>query len=274
MIDPQYIRDNPEELKEWIKKRANPEKANVDRWLELDSKRAGLISRTDELRRERNELSGKFRDSGEKEKLRAEVNSIKEELSVLEKELREVEEEWQEIQYWIPNLPVDIPDGEGEQDNVILRLWTPKSGYVEEASGMSADGSTKKYMPQNPYGWNSDKKPVHHQDIGLEMGIIDNVQSAKVSGSRFTYLLGDLVLVQYAVQQLMYEKLLGEGFTPLISPLLVKERALYGTSHFPEGRDQVYSIETDYVEDKEQLHLLGSTAVSYTHLTLPTKRIV
>src|SRR5204863_10197604 len=101
--------------------------------------------------------------------------------------------------------------------------------------------------------------PLHHVELGERLGGIDLAQAGAVSGSRFAYVLGDLALMQYALQQLLTGRLLADGFVPFIPPLLVRERALYGTSHFPEGREQVYAIESGNVEEQNQLFLVGSS---------------
>ena len=166
--------------------------------------------------------------------------------------------------YWIPNIPTGkVYEGKGEEDNVVLKLWTPEKGYVKEAEGKKARNETEQYMPTLPHSWkNKDNKPKHHIDIGESLGFIDNTQAGKVSGSRFTYLIGDLVLMQYAIQQLLFDHLIKNNFTPIISPLLVKEKSLYGSSHFPEGRDQVYAINNENIEENNQLFLVGSTEPS------------
>src|SRR3954465_2974639 len=61
------------------------------------------------------------------------------------------------------------------------------------------------------------------------------------------------------IQRVLTDELLRRGYTPIIEPLLVRERSLYGTSHFPEGRDQVYEIRTENVEDATALFLVGSS---------------
>ena len=65
--------------------------------------------------------------------------------------------------------------------------------------------------------------------------------------------------MQYALQQLLADEMLRRGYEMMVPPLLVRERALHGTSHFPEGRDQVYAIQTDNVEEGTQLFLVGSS---------------
>ena len=83
-----------------------------------------------------------------------------------------------------------------------------------------------------------------------------------VSGSRFYYLKKDAVLLQWAVFDLLKNKLLQEGFTPMVVPLLVKERALFGSSHFPGDADQVYKLESKYIEENRSLYLVGSSEPS------------
>jgi seryl-tRNA synthetase len=115
-------------------------------------------------------------------------------------------------------------------------------------------------MPQFPvHADKVDFEPKNHLDLGVKLGIIDKEQAAKVSGTRFTYLIGGLAQLQYALQRFVIDELIRRGFTLIIPPLLVKERALYGTSHFPESRDQIYAIKNDNVEEGNQLFLLGST---------------
>jgi seryl-tRNA synthetase len=100
---------------------------------------------------------------------------------------------------------------------------------------------------------------MHYADLGESHGGVDTLQGGKVSGSRFAYILGDVAVMQIALQRLLTDELLRRGFQPIVPPLLVRERSLYGTSHFPEGRDQVYEIKTDNVEEPLPLFLVGSS---------------
>jgi seryl-tRNA synthetase len=115
-------------------------------------------------------------------------------------------------------------------------------------------------MPQRPFhATDQDFPPLHYADIAEKLGGIDLIQGAKVSGSRFAYLIGDIARLQIALQQMLTSKLLTDGFAPIVPPLLVRERSLYGTSHFPEGRDQVYEIKPTNVEEGNELFLVGSS---------------
>ncbi|MFQ5492941.1 MAG: serine--tRNA ligase [Candidatus Dojkabacteria bacterium] len=262
MLDSDFIRNNADEVKRVIASgRSDPEKADIDRWLELDAKRRELLSAQDELNREKNELAKIGKEGGDIEKVRAMGREVKERSQKLAAELDDIVKEWQEILDWVPNMPLgDMPEGAGEEDNLILRAWTPDNGYLERLEGLKARGNSEDDMPRFPlHADKQDYKPRHHLDLGEALGVIDNKQAAKVSGTRFTYLLGDLALMQFAIQRMFFDKLLASGFRQIIPPLLVREPALYGSTHIPEGRDQIYRIDTEFVEEGQQLYLLGSS---------------
>jgi len=261
MLDPNFVRENPDIIKGIIDSgRGDSKKADVEKWLKLDKQRSQLLTRLNETNQRRNELSKAGKD-GDIEKIREEGKYLKEEVKKIQTQLDIVLKQWQEIMDWFPNVPVEpMPEGNSEEDNIVQKLWIPKKGYSKDAVGKKARNETEYLMPEKPiHSKNKDFTPKHHLDIGQHLKVIDIEQSAKTSGSRFSYLLGELVLMQYALQQLLFEELIKRGYKPIAPPLLVKDHVLYGTSHFPEGRDQVYAIKADNVEDKNQLFLLGSS---------------
>lgn len=264
MLGPNILRTNAERVKNLIANgRGNPTKANVERWLEVDTRKRELITQLEGLNQRKNEAAA-LGQNGQIDQARALGQQIREESKQVEEELTAVSAEWQELMDWMPNLPLndtDMPIGSGEQDNPIIKAWLPNEGYIQLPDGITAKDNLDAFI-NRPYHANGDFEAQHHIDLGEALGIIDNKQSAKVSGSRFTYLFGDIVLLQYAIQQLMFGELLRRDFMPIIPPLLVKERALYGTSHIPEGIDQIYRIQTEFVEDGNQLHLVGSSEPS------------
>jgi seryl-tRNA synthetase len=89
---------------------------------------------------------------------------------------------------------------------------------------------------------------------------IDMERAARVSGSRFAYLRGELVLLELALVRYAFEKLIGEGFEPVIPPVLVRERALYGTGFLPDTEQQIYSLPND------DLYLVGTSEVPLASL--------
>lgn len=262
MLDPQIIRDNPNKVKSIITKgRGDKKKADIDKWLELDKQRSLLIQDRDELRRKRNNYSKNITGKPDQETIEK-VKEIKEEIESKENQLQEVERQWQNILDWTPNLPISeeaMPFGSQEKDNKVIKAWTPQTGFIASHKLGQAEPQVD-YMPERSMHWDKDlKNPKHHIDIATQLGLIDIEQSAIVSGSRFSYLIGDLVLLQYALQQHVYSELIKRGFIPMVPPLLVKDKVLYGTSHFPEGRDQVYQIKGDFVEEDQELNLVGSS---------------
>ncbi|KXK26939.1 MAG: Serine--tRNA ligase [candidate division WS6 bacterium OLB20] len=264
MVDPKFIRENPDRMRQIILSgRSKPDKADVDAWLKLDEKRSELIRTRDEINQRKNELAQIGKKGGNIDEIREKGQQLKKDSAELEESLALIEKQWQAILDWMPNVPhPDMPVGEGEHDNPVIKAWTPDGGEVKQELGKVGD--THNWMPERSIHWDSDDfVPKHHLDLGESLGVIDNNQGAKVSGSRFTYIFADLARLQFAVQQLLFGELLRRGFQPIIPPLLVKDKALYGTSHFPEQVDQVYQIKNDYLEDQDQsLYLVGSSEPS------------
>jgi seryl-tRNA synthetase len=238
-------------------RKVDPRKADLDRWLALDEQRRRLQSELDALNAERNQLAALGRT--DPAAARARGQELRARTRELESELEATTQEWQSILDWFPNWPHPaMPVGESEADNVEECAWVPGRGYLDR-SLLGKGAHTAPWMPQYPpHADRADFQPLHHADLGPRLGI-DTAQAAKVSGSRFTYIVGDMAVLQLAIQQLLIQKLLRDGFTPIVPPLLVRERALYGTSHFPEGRDQVYAIASHNVEEGAQLFLVGSS---------------
>ena len=259
MIDAKAVRANSDAMREVVRvRKVDPEKANVDRWLELDGARRGLQSRIDGLNGEKKELAklGKSDPDAARQK----GQELRERGREMEQELEGIAAEWQEIMDWFPNWPhPDMPEGMGEEENVEEKAWIPRQGYLS-ADKLGRGETSGEYMPKRPvHAADQDFKPLHHAELGIKLGGIDTLQGGQVSGSRFAYLRGDVALMQYALSQLLIDELLARGYEMFVPPLLVRERALYGTSHFPEGRDQVYGIKTDNVEEGTDLFLVGSS---------------
>lgn len=265
MVDVQFVRENPERMRAIINSgRGNPEKANIDLWLKLDKERTLLVQQRDALNTKKNELANLGKSGATSDDIRKKGQELKQESQKIEESLTRIEKEWQEILAWMPNIPhQDMPEGKGEDDNLIIRAWDPANGYVENFNEVRVKDSTNPFPARSMHWDKEDLKAKHHLEIGEALELIDNNQGAKVSGSRFTYIVGDLALMQYAIQQLLFSKLLSMGFKQIIPPLLVREVALFGTSHFPEQVDQVYKIDNTYLEDSSKpLYLVGSSEPS------------
>ncbi len=197
----------------------------IDELLELDERRRKLLPGIEELRGRRK------KGGGDPEEARA----LREEVKGLEQELAAVEAELDLLLASLPNLPEpSVPDGSSEEDAEILRVvGTP---------------------PQ------FDFEPRDHLDLGHELGVIDIDRAARASGSRFAYLKGDLVRVEFALVRLAFDTLEAEGFVPVVPPVLVREEPLFWTGFLPTDRAQIYEIAND------DLFLIGTSEVTLAAL--------
>jgi seryl-tRNA synthetase len=258
MIDVKAIRANPDALRAAVRERGvSPERANVDRWLELDEQRRAAQQELDGLNGEKKELARLGRTDPEAARRRGQ--ELREQARLLEQRLAELTEGWQQVLDWFPNWPhPDMPRGVSEEDNVEERAWVPGSGYVAPER-LGRGNTSAASMPARPvHAADQDFPLLDHADLGGALGI-DTAQGAKVSGSRFAYVYGQVARLQYGLTRLLADELLRRGYQLMVPPLLVRERSLYGTSHFPEGRDQVYAVSAENVEDNVQLFLVGSS---------------
>ena len=258
MLEVRAIRANPDRLREAIRlRRVDPAKADVDRWLTLDEERRRVQADLDTVNAEKKQLASLGRTDPDAARQRGQ------ELRVQGRELEEALDrltgEWRSIMAWFPNWPhPKMPRGADEDENVEECAWIPGQGYLD-ASALGLGSHSAPHMPKRPLHADTPHfTPKTYPDLGERLGV-DTLQGAKVSGSRFAYLIGDAARLQLAIETLLKTHLLEAGFTPIVPPLLVRERSLFGTSHFPEGRDQVYEIKADYVEDGTELFLVGSS---------------
>ena len=210
----------------------------LDEVLALDERVRELVRRIDELRAEQNRISAEIEeaaragkaDDPEFQQKREESSALKAELKELEPQLAELQEERDRLLASLPNLPdPEAPDGMTEEDAVTLREVGERPDF--------------------------DFEPVDHLELGQRHGWIEMEAAAKVSGSRFAYLLGDLVLLEFALVRFAMELLRGEGFVPAVPPVLVREHALFGTGFFPGEREMIYEVPRD------ELFLIGTSEV-------------
>ena len=236
MLDLRQIRDDPGPARDALARRGAAE--DLDRLLELDTRRRELLPEVEARRAVQNEASDEIaarkragEDAGD---VIARMKEVSSELKRLEAELAEVESRRDEVAATLPNLPhPEAPDG-GEDDAVTLREVgeRPSFGF-----------------------------PVRdHLELGTEQGWIEVEKAAAASGSRFAYLLGDLVLVELALIRFAVEVVAEEGFTPVVPPVLVRDGPLYGTGFFPGEREMIYEVPRD------ELFLVGTSEVSLAAL--------
>jgi seryl-tRNA synthetase len=228
MLDLRQIREDPEPARAALARRGF-DPAVLDEALELDERRRAILPELEEIRRRKNEASkriGELKRTGEDAaEAIEEVGRVSAREKELEEELRRVEERRATAIGALPNLPDETAPDEDE----VLR--------EEGESGRTGRSHVE----------------LLGDHLGLEAG-------ARVAGSRFAYLKGPLVRLEFALVQWAMALLDEKGFTPVVPPVLVRERALFGTGQLPDTEQQIYSVPED------ELFLAGTSEVPLASL--------
>ncbi len=237
MLDLRLIRSEPERVKQALARRGAA--AGIDELLALDARRRELLPEVESAQGERKTLSkrvGEAKQRGEEaDDLVARVQDLKATIESGKAELERVEADLERIATALPNLPdPDAPDGMSEEDAVTIREVGEQPSFEFE--------------------------PRDHLEIGTDLGLIEIEAAARLSGSRFAYVMGDLVLLELALIRFAIELVRGEGHEPVVPPVLVREDALVGTGFLPGDRDQIYEV------PKDDLFLVGTSEVSLAAL--------
>jgi seryl-tRNA synthetase len=235
MLDIKIIRANPELIKDNIKKRNL--KLDLDEFLKVDSEKLDFIIKVDELRAIKNKVSKEIPTLNNEERPAkiSEMKELWEQLSILEEKQKEVEQEWKNLYYKIPNiLDEKAAIWNTDEDNICEEIFLDKTEF--------------------------DFKPKTHYEIGEKKWWIDTEKWSEISGSRFWYLKWDLVLLQFAITNFVVSKLSWKGFEPILPPVLVKEKAMFGTWFLTDQTDGLYRVNPD----DDDLHLVWTSEVPVT----------
>src|SRR5467141_2209278 len=210
------------------------ETAPVDEILRLDQEWRGHQFKAESIKAEQNELSKQFaktRDDSLKEKLREMADTAKGELALADTVKRELDD----LLLRVPNIfHESVPIGETEADNLVVREWgtKPDLGFA----------------------------PRTHYDLGEALGIMDFEHAARVTGSRFAFLLGEGARLERALVQFMLDVHTREhGYTEVWSPMLVNSASMVGTANLPKFADQAFKVED------EDLWLIPTAEVPVTN---------
>ncbi|MDP2855582.1 MAG: serine--tRNA ligase [bacterium] len=217
------IRENPDLFRETIKNRKA--KADVDKILALDKEWRSVTSEVEFLRTEQNRLS-KNKDFSQDELEKA--KAMKERIKELEKQQEPLQSELDQMLYLVPNVPLaDVPVGLDETGNKVLREVGKKPKFSFES---------KDYLTLVEDKW------------------IDVKRAAKAIGTRFGYLKGDAVLIEYALVQFTLRKLSGYGFIPIVPPAMVSKKSMKGMGAIDSQKD----LEERYYFSEDDLFLIGT----------------
>ncbi len=230
MIDPRILREDPESVKASVRRRGLD--IDIDGLIELERAVRRVRSEAEMARAEQKDAGATIaRLSGPaKEAAIAEVATLADRVKTLGAEADRLWTEFEQRWLTVPNL-VDpsAADGHTEEDAEVLR-------EVGE-------------IPQPVF------TPRDHTSLGELLDVIDTTRGVKVSGSRFGYLKGRAVLLEFALVRWSLDRLVDMGHIPMVPPVLVREEALVGTGFFPADREQVYAVPDD------GLYLVGTSEV-------------
>jgi seryl-tRNA synthetase len=248
MLDIRFIRDNFEAVQQNARNKGYD--IDVKKLLEIDEKKRNLQQRVDELRQRRNENTAAAKGSRPTPEQIAEGKSIKDELAQIEPQLNDINADFINLIKQIPNMSAaDVPIGLSEDENVVAKTVNEPTHF--------------------------DFEPKNHAEIAAIHGWIDKERAAKVAGSRFAYIEGDMVklqlaIVQFVMNSLSDEKVLAQiasnaglnvslkPFTPVLPPLLIKTD-VYDAMDRLEPREDRYQLTSDdlWLQGSAE-HVLGS----------------
>jgi len=248
MLDIRFVRENPELVQENARKKGYD--VNIAYILDLDAQKRILSQQVDELRERRNLNASSLKGGKPDQATIDEGRAIKADMSEKEVALNAAETEFLTLFKKVPNMAAeDVPVGASEDENVVAKTV----------------GETTKF----------DFAPRNHADIANERGWLDKERAAKVAGSRFAYLKGDLVKLQFAIVQFVINSLSDEQviakiaadagidavdtpFTPVLPPLMIRTE-LYDAMDRLEPRDDRYKLEDDdlWLQGSAE-HVMGS----------------
>lgn len=234
MLDIQFIRDNPELVEEKSKQKGY--EVDVRQLLTLDTERRTRLTQIEELRRRRNEQADSLKAGRPSPEQIAAGKQLKEELAVLEADLAKIDDLYAPLLKSTPNMPLDdVPVGTTEDENVVIKT-------VGEVTQF-------------------DFTPKHDYELGNTHDWIDKERAAKISGSRFAYLKGDLVRLQFAIVQfvmttlgdeMILQKLIEDNglnltakpFTPVLPPAVLRTEPYVASARL-NAEEVTYKIEQD-----------------------------
>ncbi len=241
MLDLKYIRENPQEIKEALMKRNN-ETSIIDEIISFDEERRKLLQQIETLRAQRNQnskLVAKLKaqkKNDEAEEIIIQGKEISEQIKNLESDLKNIEDNLNYKLLWVPNIPdSDVPVGKDENENLEVRRW----------------GKPREF----------DFEPKAHWDLGTELNLLDFDRAAKLSGSRFTILKGDIARLELALINFMIDlHTKDHGYTFILPPHLVTKETITSSGQLPKFEDDLYKTSLD------QMYLISTAEVSLAGL--------
>lgn len=212
MLDIKFIRENAKLVAEKSKQKGYD--VDIEKLLKVDEERRKLIEEVDKLRSDRKKAA----DARDEKK----GQQIKSALKSKEDKLEKLHEEFYDLIRQVPNLPKDdVKVGKDEAENEVIRKV----------------GDVKKF----------DFKPKDHLDLSLNLDLLDTERASKISGARFNFIKNELALLEFALINFAFEKLVKEGFIPIIPPVLINKKSVEGLAYPEYATGEGYRVDDQYL---------------------------
>ena len=237
MLDINLIREQPDLVRKALSDR-QMDPAPVERILELDARRRGLLTEVESLKSERNAVSreiSQMKDAAARQVKIEAMRAVGDKIATIDREVAEVEEELKSVAAIIPNIPDSrTPYGKDESENVVLRMvgQLPEFDFI----------------------------PKIHWELGPALGILDFERGVKITGSRFYVLTGLGARLQRALIAYMLDLHSRQGYTEQYTPFMVKAATLYAAGQLPKFAENLYH------DAEEDLWMVPTAEVPLTGL--------
>ena len=230
MLDPKKIKEDPQSIRDMLKARSI--EFDLDRLIDLDHQRRELITKTDDLRKRRNEvaleISQKKKDGKSIEESLVEMKKVSDSLEVLESEQESVNDEYSKLMLIMPNLiHKSVPIGPDESANTQIRKW----GEIP----------------------NFDFKINDHIDVSENLGLVDLERAAKVAGARFYYLKNDIVRLNQSLIHFALDFLSEKEYSLIQPPYMINKKSMEGAVIADDFQEVIYKVED------EDLYMIGTS---------------
>jgi seryl-tRNA synthetase len=249
VLDIKRIREDPEAVAAALERRGPELRASVEEIVARDREWRAATTSAESARAEQKAKSqefGRAKAAGEDTpEMLAEMQAMSGRVDAFTEQAETAKGALDALVQRLPNLP-DPSAAPGPEDELVRVCGEPALGVPGAAGAGTAGAGGPSFKPRD--------------HLELAGPLIDMDRAAKLSGARFAYLKGDLVMLELALVRWVLEKLRGHGFEPVIPPVLVRERALYGTGFLPDTEQQIYRLPED------DLYLVGTSEVARASL--------
>lgn len=233
MLDIKFIRENQDLIKEAGRKKLSEFK--IEELIKVDDERVVLVGEVDKLREQQNLASNKISqvDGTEREKIITEMKELKDILQKKEEELKEVMKVWRSLMLEVPNIPdASVSEGKDDSENQELKVWgeRPKFNFI----------------------------PKSQIELMTKLKLVDLERGVKVSGFRGYFLKNEGAQLSLAIWQYAMNLLVQDGFTPLLTPAIVRPENFMGTGYLPQGEEDLYKTQDgDYLAGTAEVPTMG-----------------